>query len=180
VQGLVVSAGVVGVAIGLGAQSLIRDLIAGLFILFEGLIAVGDELEVGGHRGTVEAIGLRVTKLRQPDGSIRVVPNGALTDFVNLSSDWARAIIDVSVPRTVDVDRALGVLRRVGEEWARTAGSPVASAEAHGIMKLSGGEMVLRLMATVDPARRFDAETELRRRIKEAFDREGWQSGNAS
>jgi small conductance mechanosensitive channel len=174
VGALLVSAGVVGVAIGLGAQSLIRDLVAGLFVLFEGLIGVGDVVEVGGHRGTVESIGLRVTRLRQADGAIRVVPNGALSDFVNLSSEWARAIVDVGVPRTVDVGRALDVLTRVGNDWAAATGAALATPEAHGIMKLEGGEMVLRLMVTVDPARRFDAEPELRRRIKEAFDREQW------
>jgi moderate conductance mechanosensitive channel len=176
VGALLVSAGVVGVAIGLGAQSLIRDLIAGLFVLFEGLIAVGDVIEVGGHRGTVESIGLRVTRLRQDDGSIRVVPNGALSDFVNLSSDWARAIVDIGVPREVDVSRALEALRRVGEEWAAATGAALATPEAQGIMRLTGGEMVLRLLVKVDPARRFEAEIELRRRIKDAFDREPWST----
>jgi moderate conductance mechanosensitive channel len=174
VGAILVSAGVLGVAVGLGAQSLIRDLIAGLFVLFEGLIAVGDVVEIGGQRGTVESIGLRVTKLRQVDGAIRVVPNGALSDFVNLSSDWSRAIVDVGVPREVDVEQALQVLRRVGDEWAAATGAALATPEAHGIMKFSGAEMVLRLLVKVDPIRRLDAEAELRRRIKQAFDRQGW------
>jgi small-conductance mechanosensitive channel len=85
VQAVLVSAGVVGLAVGLGAQSLVRDVITGFFILFEGLIAVGDTIEVGAVRGTVEAIGLRVTKLRMADGALRIIPNGNLTEFANHS-----------------------------------------------------------------------------------------------
>jgi small conductance mechanosensitive channel len=172
VRALLVSAGLVGLAVGFGAQTLVRDLISGLFLLFEGLLAVGDEIEVGGHRGTVEAIGLRVTRLRQLDGSMRVVPNGALNDFVNLTAGWARAIIDVTVGRDVEVERALATLRSAAEAWARDTRAALETPEVPGIMKITGGEMVLRLMVKVDPARRFDAEIELRRRIKEAFDRE--------
>ena len=86
VQAIVVSAGVLGIVVGLGAQALIRDLLTGIFLLFEGLVAVGDQVQVGGATGTVEAIGLRVTKLRLPDGALRIVPNGSLTEFTNLSA----------------------------------------------------------------------------------------------
>jgi small conductance mechanosensitive channel len=174
VQALLVSAGLVGLAVGLGAQSLIRDLVTGVFLLFEGLIAVGDLVEVGGHRGTVDSIGIRVTRLRLVDGAVRVVPNGAFTEFTNLSSDWARAVVDVGVPREVDVDRALAVLRQVGEEWAAATGTPLESPRAHGIIRFAGPDAVLRLMVAVDPARRQDAEMDLRRRIRAAFDRERW------
>jgi moderate conductance mechanosensitive channel len=85
VQAIVVSAGVLGVVIGLGAQALIRDLLTGIFLLFESLVAVGDVVQVGGVTGTVEAIGLRVTKLRLQDGAVRVVPNSALSEFTNFS-----------------------------------------------------------------------------------------------
>ena len=86
VQAIVVSAGVLGIVIGLGAQALIRDLLTGIFLLFEGLVAVGDQIQVGSATGTVEAIGLRVTKLRLPDGALRVVPNGSLTEFTNFTA----------------------------------------------------------------------------------------------
>jgi len=86
VQAIVVSAGVLGIVVGLGAQALIRDLLTGIFLLFEGLVAVGDEIQVGAATGTVEAIGLRVTKLRLHDGAVRIVPNGALTEFTNFSA----------------------------------------------------------------------------------------------
>ncbi len=177
VRALLVSAGVVGVAIGLGAQSLVKDIITGFFILFEGLIAVGDTVEAGPHRGTIEAIGIRVTKLRLPDGALRVIPNGELTSFTNFSAGWARVMLDVGVSKDVPVERALDVLRRVGAEWATETGAALEKPEAQGIMKFSGDDMVLRLVAKVDPARRADAEVDLRRRIKDAFDRERWRIG---
>jgi moderate conductance mechanosensitive channel len=86
VQSIVVSAGVVGIVIGFGAQTLIRDLLSGIFLLFEGLVAVGDVIQVGSATGTVESVGLRVTKLRLQDGALRIVPNGALTEFTNFGA----------------------------------------------------------------------------------------------
>jgi moderate conductance mechanosensitive channel len=175
VGALVVSAGVIGIVVGLGAQALIRDLLSGIFLLFEGLLAIGDEIKVGDHAGTVESIGLRVTRLRMLDGAVRVVPNGVLTDFANYSAGWARAIVDVAVPRSVDVERALTVLREVGETWARETHAALDPPLAQGIMRFSGGgDAVLRLMVRVEAGRRLDAEIELRRRIRHAFDREQW------
>ena len=180
VQALLVSAGVVGLAFGFGAQSLIRDLITGIFLLFEGLIAVGDVVEVDGHQGTVEAIGLRVTKLRAVDGSLRVVPNGQLGAFSNLSRGWARAVVDVTLPREVPVEAALALLCRVGEEWARASGRALEPPQTQGIIKFSGAETVVRLMVKVEPAGRLETEYELRRAVKDAFDRESWPSVGAA
>lgn len=181
VQGIVVSAGVIGLIVGLGAQSLIRDLISGLFLLFEDLLSVGDEIAVGPHAGTVESIGLRVTRLRMVDGALRVVPNGALMDFANYTKGWARAIVDVGVAKTVDVERALAVLHEVGESWARETRAALDPPVAQGIMRFgSGGDAVLRLTVRVEPARRLDTEIELRRRIRHAFDREQWLALGAS
>jgi moderate conductance mechanosensitive channel len=177
VRALLVSAGVVGVAIGLGAQSLVKDVITGFFILFEGLIAVGDTVEVGAYRGSIETIGIRVTKLRLLDGALRIVPNGELTAFTNYSAGWARVVVDVAVSRDVAVARALEVLRHVGEEWARASEAALETPDAQGIIKFSGDDMVLRLLVKVDPSHRFDAEVDLRRRIKEAFDHERWRIG---
>lgn len=181
VQAIVVSAGVIGIVVGLGAQALIRDLISGIFLLFEGLVAVGDEIKVGDHLGTVESIGLRVTRLRLLDGAIRVVPNGLLTDFANYSAEWARAVVEVAVPRTVDAERALTVLREVAEAWARETRAALDPPVAHGIIRFSGGgDAVLRLTARVESSRRQDAELELRRRIRQAFEREQWAVLGAS
>ena len=108
------------------------------------------------------------------DGSIRVLPNGQLGEFVNYTSGWARATVEVAVPRDVDVARALAALERTGAEWARESGAALETPQAQGIIRWSGADAVLRLSVRVDPAQRFDVETELRRRIREAFDREHW------
>jgi len=173
VRALALSAGVIGLAVGFGAQTLVKDVITGFFILFEGLIKVGDVIEVGGHTGEVEAIGLRVTHLRLPNGALRIVPNGDLTQFANFNRGWSRAVIDVGVSYDTDVRRALESLERVGRAWAADTGLALAEPRAQGIIRFGEAEVGLRLAVTVAPAVRWDAEIELRRRIKEAFDREG-------
>lgn len=171
---LLVSAGVVGLAVGFGAQTLIKDLITGAFILFENLLAVGDVVEFGGKTGTVESIGLRVTTFRTEEGALRVVPNGSLTDFVNMSRGAARAIVDVAVPPGVDVGRALDVLGQVGQAWASESDADVEAPRTEGIVRFSGDNAVVRLVASVQPERRAEAEAELRRRVREAFERQRW------
>jgi small conductance mechanosensitive channel len=172
IQAILVSAGVIGLAIGLGAQSLIKDVITGFFLLFEGLIAVGDTIEVGPHTGTVEAIGLRVTKLRTLNGAQRIIPNGELTQFANLNRGWARAVVEVGVGYAADVRRALGVLEAVGRQWGQETGWALEPPQAQGIVRFGESEVVLRLLVKIEAPRRVDAEHELRRRIKEAFERE--------
>jgi len=171
IQAILVSAGVLGLAIGLGAQSLIKDVITGFFLLFEGLIAVGDTIEVGPHVGTVEAVGLRVTKLRTLNGAQRIIPNGELTQFTNYNRGWARAVVDVGVGYDADVRRALGVLEAVGRQWSQESGAALEPPQTQGIIRFGESEVVLRLMVKVEAPRRADAENELRRRIKEAFER---------
>ena len=154
VRALLVSAGVVGVAIGLGAQSLIRDVIMGFFILLENLIAVGDVIEVGPHTGVVESVGLRVTKLRKFSGELRIVPNGELAAFGHHTAGWARLVVEIAVDYEEDVDRALRVLGEVGKALA--AARPAVVFEpptAEGILRFGPGggqaEAVLRLHARV-------------------------------
>ncbi len=173
VRALVVSAGVIGLAIGFGAQTLIKDVITGFFILFEGLVRVGDVIEVGGHTGTVEAVGLRVTQMRVLSGGQRIIPNGELTQFTNYNRGWARAVVDVGVTYDTDVRRALDTLERVGGEWAAETGLGLDTPQAEGIVRFGERDVGLRLLVKVAPAARTEAESALRRRIKETFDREG-------
>jgi small conductance mechanosensitive channel len=173
VRALLVSAGVVGVAIGLGAQSLIRDVIMGFFILLENLIAVGDVITVGEHTGTVESVGIRVTKLRKFSGELRIVPNGELTAFGQHTAGWARLVVEVSVDYDEDVARALGVLAEVGKALAQARPAMVLEPPtAEGILRFGQGgrgEMVLRLHARVVAVEKFALELDARRRVKEAF-----------
>jgi len=173
VRGLLVSAGVVGIVIGLGAQSLIRDVIMGFFIMFENLIAVGDVIEVGQHTGVVESVGLRVTKLRKFSGELRIVPNGELSAFGHLTAGWGRLVVEIAVDYEEDVDRALGVLGEVGKALAQARpGVILEPPTAEGILRFgqSGStEMVLRLHARVIAGEKVALEFEARRRAREAF-----------
>jgi small conductance mechanosensitive channel len=173
VRALLVSAGVVGLAVGLGAQSLIRDVITGFFILFENLVAVGDVIEVGQHTGVVESVGLRVTKVRKFSGELRIVPNGELTAFGLHTAGWGRLVVEVPVDYEEDVGRALRVLGEVGGALARDHATTILEPPAaEGILRFGQpgqGEAVLRLHARVVAAERFPLELEARRRIKDAF-----------
>ena len=171
---VLVSAGVLGLAVGFGAQALIRDIITGFFMLFEGLIHVGDVVQVGTSTGTVESIGLRITTIRMDDGALRVIPNGQLTEFSTYSAGGVRATVDVPVAREIPVERALAVLREAAETWARESGAALDRPDVVGIMGFSGGDTIVRVGARVAPSTRLAAEAELRRRIKLAFDREHW------
>lgn len=171
---ILVSAGVLGLAIGFGAQSLIRDIITGFFMLFEGLIHVGDVVQIGGAAGTVESIGLRVTTVRTDDGALRVVPNGQITEFANYSAGGVRAVVDVPLARDAPLAPALAVLAEVGDGWARESSAALDPPQVPGIIGFSGGDVILRLTVLVAPQQRLGVEAELRRRIKEAFDRHRW------
>lgn len=174
IRALMVSAGVVGLAIGLGAQSLIKDVITGFFILFENLIAVGDVIEVGPHVGVVETVGLRVTRLRKFSGELRIVPNGELTAFGQHTAGWARAVVDVGIGYDQDVGRALRVLDGVGRVLREAHPDRVLEPPtAEGIVRFGESEVVLRLHARVDAAQKGPLELEMRRRVKAALDAEG-------
>jgi small conductance mechanosensitive channel len=177
VRTLIVSAGVAGLVVGLGAQSLIRDVVSGFFLLFENLVAVGDVIEVGAHTGVVESVGFRVTAIRKFSGELRIVPNGELSAFGLHTAGWARLVVEVSVDYEEDVGRALRVLGEVGGALAAAHGAVILEPPAaEGILRFGqegAAAAVLRLHARVVATERFPLELEARRRIKEAFDAHG-------
>ena len=174
VRALVVSAGVIGLAISLGAQGLIKDVLTGFFLLFEGLLVVGDVIEVGPHVGVVESVGLRITKVRKFTGELRIVPNSDLTAFGRHTAGWARALVEVSVPRDQDVDEALRALEAVGAAFREAHRDTVLEPPAaEGIVRFGDTDMVLRLHARVDAGDRSALELELRRRVKEGLEAAG-------
>jgi small conductance mechanosensitive channel len=156
VEALLVSAGVLGLAIGFGAQTFIRDVIAGFFLLFEGLVAVGDIVEVGTSVGAIESIGLRVTTIRLRNGALRVVPNGQLSEFTRYGRGQGRALVDVSLARGTDPARAASVLERANAGW-RVEQAPGS----------------LTLIIQVAPGSPPEPDTELTQRITQAFERDG-------
>lgn len=171
---ILASAGVVGVAVGFGAQSLVRDLLSGMFLLFEGLIAVGDVIRVGEHAGEVESIGIRVTQIRKLDGELRVIPNGEITSFGHLKRGFSRAVVEVGLAYEQDVDWSLDALRRAVAGWAEEqAGVALEAPEVQGIVQFGASECLARVVAKVSPGEQWAAERSLRRAIRRAFDAEG-------
>ena len=170
---ILATAGVAGVAIGFGAQSLIKDYLSGFFILLEDQIREGDVVEVAGKTGLVEAMTLRYVRLRDGDGFVHFVPNGEIKLVSNRTRSFARAVIDVGVGYGVDIDQALAVMREVGramrahEQWK---GRVPEDLEVLGVEKLDNSAVVLRVQLRVVPAiERDNVKREYLKRIKEVF-----------
>ncbi len=167
---LLASAGIVGVAVGFGAQSLVRDVISGLFLLLEDQFGVGDavRLESGALSGTIEAVGLRVTRLRDEDGVIWYVRNGDILRVGNLSQGWARVVLDVAVDPVEDVDRVSALLLDAAHQ-VRTDpafhGDGVEDPTVPGVERITAEAVVVRLTVRVDPEAYDRVAYELRRRV---------------
>lgn len=171
---LVAGAGIVGLAIGFGAQSLVKDVIAGFFVLLEDQYGVGESVRVGSQEGVVEAMTLRVTVLRNANGEVHVIPNGSIQTVTVLSRDWRRALVDVEVSSEEEIGRAFGVLASVNDVLAKTMQGAVLDRPAIlGIERLTGTGITIRLAARTLPSKEGDVTHEWRRLIKETFDREG-------
>jgi moderate conductance mechanosensitive channel len=171
---IIAGAGVVGLAVGFGAQTLVKDVISGFFLLFEGLIAVGDVVSFGNSAGVVEEVGLRVTKYRTFAGELWVIPNGEIRAFGNSNRQWMRAVVAVGVAYEQDINKAMRILDEVGKAWAdEHRGVVLEPPQVQGILSFDESSIGLRLAVKVRPSEQGAAELELRRRIKEAFDREG-------
>jgi moderate conductance mechanosensitive channel len=173
---LIAGAGIAGVALGFGAQSLVRDYLSGFFMLLENQLGVGDgiELMVSGQMvaGKVEAVSLRTTELRAYDGTLHVVPNGNILLVSNKSKGWARVIVDVHVAFGEDLDRVRSVLEELfaemrGEE--RLRGAFFTGPEMLGVERLGSTDVVVRVVGETRPSRRGDLERELRARIRKRF-----------
>jgi small conductance mechanosensitive channel len=173
---LLAGAGVVGLAVSFGAQSLVKDLISGLFILFENQFGVGDVIRVRDISGRVERMTLRVVVLRDVHGAVHVVPNGEITMVSNLTRSWSRAVLDVGVAYKEDADRVMEVMREVGATlWHDAQWRPLLTEEitVPGIESFGDSAVNIRMMATTVPLKQWDVARELRRRLKRRFDAEG-------
>ncbi|HET9514259.1 MAG TPA: mechanosensitive ion channel family protein [Gemmatimonadales bacterium] len=172
---LLAGAGIVGLAISFGAQSLVKDVIAGFFMLAENQFAVGDMIEVAGKSGTVEQMSLRVVTLRDPYGVVHIIPNGQIGVVSNLTRGWARAVVEIGVPWGTDIDRALSVFR---DEAARFGADPAwqrrldGEPEVLGVESMTHAQMVIRTLIRTVPGEQAAAAREFRRRMKLRIDRE--------
>jgi moderate conductance mechanosensitive channel len=171
---LLAGAGILGVALGFGSQSLVKDFISGVFILVEDQFGVGDIVELDGQTsGVVDAVSLRTTRLRAVDGTLWHVPNGEIRRVGNKSQHWSRALIDIEVAYDTDIDHAESVIAAVAEELAADDPDVIEAPEVWGVEQLGANGISIRFVVKTRPSEQFRVSRELRRRIKAAFDREG-------
>lgn len=178
---LIAGAGIAGIALGFGAQSLVKDVLAGLFILVEDQYGVGDVIDVGEEAGirvsgTVESVSLRATRLRSVEGTVWHVPNGTVLRVGNMSQQWARALLDVSVGYGADIEEAQAIIKRVADEVWRDddfAAVVLEEPEVWGVEDLGADGITIRLVVKTKPAAQWKVLRELRVRIKRALDAAG-------
>ena len=168
-------AGIVGVAIGLGAQSLVKDLISGIFILAEDQYNQGDVVAVAGVTGTVEEVGFRRTVLRDTSGTLHSIPNSAITLTSNYTRDLSCINLDLPVDYGTDLDRAMSIINRVGEGLAKDSyfgGLILSPPKALRVNKFADAGIEIKITGDTTPGSQWEVEGEFRRRIKQAFDAE--------
>jgi len=173
---LLASAGVAGLAIGFGAQTLVKDFITGFFILIENTFDVGDVIRTAGVQGTVESLTLRRTMLRDADGTVHMIPNSQMTIVSNLTRDWTQLTLHVAVDYKENSDRVVALLKEVATEVRNDpsfATSIVADPEVPGIDRVSGDTVDYLLLVKTRPGQQYAVARQLRRKIKECFEQQG-------
>lgn len=179
---LLTGAGIVGVALGFGSQTLVKDFLSGIFMIAEDQYGVGDVVDLGDATGVVEAVGLRVTRLRDTHGTVWYLRNGQVLRVGNRSQGWARAVLDIEVPYDQDISRAQDVLQAVARGLQSDpdfAGAVLEDPEVWGIESMTAEGIALRLVVKTQPLLQWKVARELRRRIKEGFDEEGVRFAHA-
>ncbi len=172
---LLAGAGILGVALGFGAQNLVRDFLSGIFMLIEDQYGVGDVIDAGPATGTVEGISLRTTRLRDVEGNVWHIPNGTIDRVANKSQQWSRALLDIQVSYGTETQKAVAVIKRVADAtWGDPAWSDsiLEEPEVWGVEDLAADGVTIRLVVKTRPLAQWKVQRELRRRIKEAFDAE--------
>ncbi|MBM4322766.1 MAG: mechanosensitive ion channel family protein [Deltaproteobacteria bacterium] len=175
---LLATAGIGALAIGFGAQSLVKDVISGFFIILENQYRIGDVIEVAGVSGLVESVSLRKTVLRDLQGKVHTIPNGEIKVVSNLSKEWSRSVLDLGISYREDIDRVIELLIGIGKELESE--EPFKNAileplQILGVEKFDESQMIIRMMVKTAPLKQWDVGRELRRRIKIRFDEKGIQ-----
>jgi moderate conductance mechanosensitive channel len=174
------SAGIVGLAIGLGAQTLVKDVLNGFFIIIDNIYDLGDVVKIAGVQGTVEQMSLRMTVLRDDTGAVHSVPNSEIKIVSNMTRDWAQVALHVSVDYGESSDRVIQLLKEVGgdlQEDPEYKNDIVGEAEVPGIERVSGSEVDYLLVVKCRPGRQHAVRRELRRRIKASLEKNGVKAG---
>lgn len=173
---ILAGAGVLGLAVGFGAQSLVKDVINGFFILLDNRMNVGDVVQVAGVAGLVESIDLRVTVLRDLEGKVHIIPNGEISVVSNLTKEWARCVLNIGVAYKEDTDHVCAVLKKAGDElleipeYKEVILEPL---EILGVDDFADSQVTIKCMFKTKPIKQWMVAREFRRRVKKAFDAEG-------
>jgi len=174
---IIAGAGVIGLAVGFGAQSLIKDVIGGFFIILEGQFGVGDVIRTGEISGQVERLNLRVTVLRDVNnGAVHFIPNSELKVVSNLTKEWSQVALNIGVAYREDIDRVVGMLERIGQELAadKQMGAMILEPpKVLGIEAFGESQVTIQVLVKTLPQKQWEVARELRKRIKAAFDKEG-------
>lgn len=173
---LLAAAGLGGLAIGFGAQSLVKDLISGFFILWEDSIRIGDVVEVAGVAGLVEEVELRTIKLRDLSGNVHVVPNGVIDKVKNLTKDYSYYVFDIGVAYRENVDEVMGVLQEIAEDVrrdSRFADDILEPLEMLGVDQFTDSAVIIKCRIKTEPLKQWRVGREMNRRIKNTFDAKG-------
>jgi len=176
ISGIFLGAGIIGVAVGFGAQYMIRDFLAGLFIMLENQYRVGDVIQIAGIGGKVEDITLRKTVLRDIDGAVHHIPNGEIKVASNKSQEFSRVHLKIGVAYKEDIDHVSQVLNKIGKEMAEDSkwkASILKTPEVIGIDEFADSAIIIKVLGETMPLKQWEIGRELRRRIKIAFDKEG-------
>lgn len=171
---ILASAGILGLAGGFAAQSTVKDFISGFFLLFDGIVKVGDVITIGNVTGEVEKVDLRNTYLREFSGRLWTIPNGDIRTMGNFNREWVRAVVEVGVAYEQEVEKAMQALQYVADKWAESNKKIILeSPSVQGINTLGDSSVVLRIVIKLQPLKQWTAERELKRMIKDYFDQMG-------
>lgn len=170
---LLAAAGIGGLAIGFGAQTLIKDLISGFFLLLENQVRIGDVVNIGGNAGFVESMGLRILTLRDLHGNVHIIPNGGVDRVINMTRDYSRYVFDIGISYREDPDEVMAVISKVGEELLRDpeyAPDMLEPLEMLGVDRLEESAVIIRCRITTKPNKQWRVGREFNRRLKKALD----------
>ncbi|MBS4207159.1 mechanosensitive ion channel family protein [Bacillus sp. FJAT-50079] len=170
ITGLLAGAGILGLAVGFGAQSLVKDVLSGFFIIFEDQFSVGDEVQIGEFEGTVQEIGLRTTKILHWTGKLFILPNGSITNVTNLSVFNSTAVIDYSISYEGDIHKVEAVINQLLQTMPNKYEELLSTPKLLGIEQVSGSDLVFRITAETIPSKHWYIERQVRRELKIGLD----------
>jgi len=175
---ILAGAGILGLAGGLGAQSLVTDLVSGFFILFENQYLVGDIVQIGDAHGRVEAVSIRLTQIRDEYGKLHIIPNGQVKNVINFSKGYVNAVVDIKVPTTSNLEQVMKDMADAGKKLRQNRREVLGDTVVKGLIDLTPGDMTIRAVTRVQPGTHLAMQTEYRRHLKGIFDE--WQKQKAA